>query len=178
MSQDETKDTFTKLNEAMPAEVCENHERILKERDEFKAKADEFHDKFLRTKAEMDNFHKRIERELENTRKFAVERILKELLPVIDSLDQGLHIAKNTPDAMEAMQEGMSLTLKMLLEVMQKFGVQVVEPNGEKYDPHLHEAMSIIAHPETDAGMVIQVIQKGYALHGRVIRPARVIVSK
>jgi molecular chaperone GrpE len=178
--KNDIKDTFSQLNEVIaPNESTEiSLDELITQRDEAEAKAKEYQDKFLRAKADMDNFHKRIEREIDNTRKFAVEKMIKELLPIMDSLEQGLQIAINSEDAFEAMHEGISLTLKMFTEVMMKFGVQVVAPTQEKYDPHFHEAMSMIAHPETPSGFVIEVIQKGYTLHGRVIRPARVIVAK
>lgn len=183
---DHKKDTFSQLSEEMPSvkesEMVESpelsNEEMATELQEFKQKAEENWQKVLRVTADMDNFRKRMERELSNAHKYGVDRIIKELLPVVDSLEQGLQISVAEVDAVKAMHEGMSLTLKMLLDVLGRFGVKVLNPEGEAYDPHLHEAMSMIPTPDVKAGIVVQVIQKGYALHERVLRPARVIVSK
>lgn len=154
---------------------------LTEERDAFKAQANDFKDKFLRAKADMENYHRRIQEELEKTKKYASERVWRDLFPILDSFEQALQVNADAKDAMLSMQEGISLTLKMFLDVMTKFGVEVINPQDAVYDPHLHEAMTVIPHPDQDAGksgIVLEVIQKGYRLHGRLLRPARVVVSK
>ena len=183
----EEKSTFSQLNEEMPnlkedesVTVDESSEaELLAEVEDLKRKVEEKNNLYLRAAADKDNFRKRMEREIDGARKYAVEGIIKELLPVLDSMEQGLDIAgKDADETIKSMHEGMLLTIKMLHDVMNKFGVEALNPEGEVYDPHVHEAMSMIEQPDCKSGVIIQVIQKGYQLHGRVVRPARVIVSK
>jgi len=129
-------------------------------------------DALLRTRAEMDNLQKRAERELEKSRKFAVESLLKDLVPVIDTLDQGIEAAG------EGGAEGLSLTRKLLLDTLKRYGLDVVDPSGEPFDPQWHEAMSMAPSEEHAADQVINVLQRGYRLHDRLVRPARVIVAR
>ncbi len=126
----------------------------------------------LRTRAEMDNLHKRAERELEKSRKFAVESLLRDFVPVIDSLDQGIEASG------DAGSEGLELTRKLALDTLKRYGLEVVDPGGEVFDPQWHEAMSMFASDEHESGQVITVLQRGYRLHDRVVRPARVIVAQ
>ena len=126
----------------------------------------------LRTRAEMDNLHKRTEREVEKSRKFAVESLLRDLVPVLDTLDQGIEAAG------EAGSEGLSLTRKMLLDMLKRYGLEVVDPTGQSFDPQWHEAMSMLPSEDHDSEQVISVLQRGYRLHDRVVRAARVIVAK
>lgn len=129
-------------------------------------------DALLRTRAEMDNLHKRAEREVEKSRKFAVEGLLKDLVPVIDTLDQGIEAAG------ESGAEGLVLTRKLLLDTLVRYGLEIVDPLGEAFDPQWHEAMSMLPSEEHASDQVIQVLQRGYRLHDRVVRPARVIVAQ
>jgi len=126
----------------------------------------------LRTRAEMDNLHKRAEREVEKSRKFAVESLLRDFVPVIDSLDQGIDASG------DAGSEGLELTRKLALDTLKRYGLEVVDPDGEAFDPQWHEAMSMVASDEHESGQVITVLQRGYRLHDRVVRPARVIVAQ
>jgi molecular chaperone GrpE len=132
-------------------------------------------DALLRTRAEMDNLHKRSEREIEKTRRYAVEGLLRDLVPVIDSLDQGL---ESVADADGTASEGLSLTRRLLLDTLVRYGLTVVDPLGERFDPQWHEAMSMQPSQEDAPDTVISVLQKGYRLHDRVVRPARVIVAR
>jgi molecular chaperone GrpE len=132
-------------------------------------------DALLRTRAEMDNLHKRSEREIEKSRRYAVESLLRDLVPVIDSLDQGVDSAEKA-DA--GMSEGMKLTRKLLLDTLNRYGLSCLDPVGERFDPQWHEAMSMQPSNEHPADAVITVLQKGYRLHDRLVRPARVIVSR
>jgi molecular chaperone GrpE len=143
-----------------------------------RAKADEHWDQFMRVTAELENTRRRYERELEAARKFALERFVSELLPVRDSLELGLTAARESQADAGKLHEGMDLTLKMLGDVMQKFGVAPVEPMGEPFDPNLHQALSIQPRDDVPANTVVVVVQKGYTLNGRLVRPAMVMVSR
>ncbi|SDK55307.1 nucleotide exchange factor GrpE [Billgrantia gudaonensis] len=133
-------------------------------------------DQALRAAAEAQNVRRRAEQEAEKARKFALEKFVKELLPVIDSLEKALDAMGE--DATEAHREGVSMTLKMQLDVLGKFGVEVIEPQGEPFDPQYHEAMAMVPNPEMEPNSVMEVVQKGYLLNGRLVRPAMVVVSQ
>lgn len=135
-------------------------------------------DKFVRVQAEMDNISKRAGRDLENAHKFALDKFVNELLPVWDSLEMGLDHADGGEFDPEKLKEGHELTLKMLSQIMQKFHVVQIDPVGEVFNPEQHEAMTLQPSDEVEPNYVLAVIQKGYLLHGRLIRPARVIVAR
>ena len=135
----------------------------------------------LRERADSDNLRKRFEREKESALKFGSEKLIKELLPVIDSLTLGLEAAKaheaEGRQALDHFIEGSAMTLKLLLDVLQKNGVSELNPVGEKLDPELHQALSAIPSPDAEPNTILHVAQKGYLLNGRVIRAAQVIVA-
>lgn len=135
----------------------------------------------LRAKAEELNIKRRTENEIANARKFALERFVSDLLPVIDSLELGLGIdisAHENNEQIKAYQEGLELTLKMFEDVLLRHNVEKVEPIGEPFDPSLHQAMSIQESLTAEPNSVIAVMQRGYKLSGRLVRPAMVVVSK
>ena len=131
----------------------------------------------LRMQAEMDNQRKRLVREQEKARKFALERIMKDLLQVRDSLEQGLALEEDAL-SVASLREGQELTLKMLGKIMQDHHLEAIDPAGQPFDPELHEAMTVLPSEELEENTVIEVIQKGYRLHDRLIRPAMVVVSR
>lgn len=133
-------------------------------------------DQALRAAAEAQNVRRRAEQEAEKARKFALEKFIKELLPVVDSLEKALDAMGE--DATEAHREGVAMTLKMQLDVLGKFGVEVIDPQGEPFDPQYHEAMAMVPNPELEPNSVMEVVQKGYLLNGRLVRPAMVVVSQ
>lgn len=133
-------------------------------------------DQALRAAAEAQNVRRRAEQEAEKARKFALEKFVRELLPVVDSLEKALEAMGE--EASEAHREGVSMTLKMQLDVLGKFGVEVVEPQGEPFDPQRHEAMAMVPNPGLEPNTVMDVMQKGYLLNGRLVRPAMVVVSQ
>jgi molecular chaperone GrpE len=141
------------------------------------ARADEYRNDALRARAELDNVQKRTAREIANAHKYALERFLTDLLPVKDSLELGYAAATGSSD-IGTLREGMELTLKLLDAVLEKHGVQVVDPVGEPFNPELHQAMSVQESTEVAPGTVVTVVQKGYVLNGRLLRPAMVIVAK
>lgn len=140
------------------------------------AKAVENRNSYLRAVAEMENYRKRTERELDNARKYAVERFAQELVGVGDSLEAGIAAATANPGP--AVLEGAKATLKQLQQAFDKAGIKVIDPLGLPFDPDWHEAMVAQESGEQPANTVLSVIQKGYSLNGRLLRPARVIVSK
>jgi molecular chaperone GrpE len=142
---------------------------------EAQAKADENWNLYLRAAAEAENVRKRASRDVENAHRFALENFGRELLAVVDSLEIGL-AAADSADA-DALREGSEATCKLLKTTLERFGIEEVDPEGEPFDPELHEAMSMMPAPNAEPGSVVQVIQKGYALNGRLLRPARVIVA-
>jgi molecular chaperone GrpE len=140
-------------------------------------KADEHWNQILRLQAELDNLQKRSERELANAHKYALERFSQELLPVRDSLEMGLSAFTESNVDTDKLQEGVDLTLQMLAGVMEKFGISEVNPLDEPFNPDLHQAMSMQEREDVAPNTVVTVVQKGYLLHDRLIRPALVIVS-
>lgn len=141
-----------------------------------KARADENWERYLRAAAELDNVRKRAERDVENVRKFALERFATELLAVKDSLELGLAAGEETADV-QGLIEGTRTTLRQLAGVLERFGVAEVNPEGEPFDPELHEAMTTQPSADVEPGTVLTVYQKGYTLNGRLLRPARVVVA-
>ncbi len=140
------------------------------------AKADENWDKYLRAAAELENVRKRATRDVDNARKFAVERFAAEMLAVRDSLELGLQ-ADTKADA-EQLKAGSEATLKLLSTSMERFGVVEIDPQGEPFDPECHEAITMQPSGDVEPGTVLTVFQKGYTLNGRLLRPARVVVAQ
>ncbi len=134
-------------------------------------------DKVLRAHAEMENIRRRAQKDVENAHKFALERFANALLPVLDSLEKAVEVSGES-DEVKVMAQGVTLTMKMLVDTLEKFGVIQIDPIGEVFDPNKHEAMAMSPNPEMDDNMVMNVFQKGYELNNRVIRPARVLVVK
>ena len=135
-------------------------------------------DSVLRIKAEMENLRRRTELDVEKAHKFALEKFVNELLPVLDSLDRALEVADKDNDAMAPMIEGIELTRKSMLDVVAKFGVQVVADIDVPMDPNVHQAIAMVESDDVAAGNVLMVMQKGYTLNGRTIRAAMVSVAK
>ena len=135
-------------------------------------------DKLLRIQAEMQNLRRRAEQDVERAHKFGQEKFSSELLVVMDNLERALNAASEHDDeVVKAIHEGVNLTLKSFADCFAKFNIEEVDPMGEPFDPALHQAMSIQENGEVEPNTVIAVMQKGYTLHGRVLRPAMVVVS-
>ncbi|ELV2845344.1 nucleotide exchange factor GrpE [Enterobacter cloacae subsp. cloacae] len=135
-------------------------------------------DSVLRIKAEMENLRRRTEQDVEKAHKFALEKFVNELLPVIDSLDRALEVADKANPENAAMIEGIELTLKSMLDVVRKFGVEVIADTDVPLDPNVHQAIAMVESEDVEAGKVLGVMQKGYTLNGRTIRAAMVTVAK
>lgn len=162
------------------AEILVSREELdllQRDLDQALAKADEHWKLYLGAHAEMENLRKRTERDVQNAHKFALERFFNELLPVRDSLELGLAAANGAVDIAQ-LRQGVDLTLKQLAAAMEKFGVREVNPLNAKFDPNLHEAMAMAPTDQAEPNTVIQVVQKGYILNERLIRPAKVIVAQ
>jgi len=143
--------------------------------------AERFRDATLRAEAEMQNLRRRTEREVEHAVKYGVEKLVQNLLPVVDSLEKAIESAEQSDadsEATLAIIEGMGLCQRLFLDVMLKEGVAVIDPHGEPFDPNLHQAISMVESPEVEPNSVIAVVQKGYQLNGRLVRPAMVMVAK
>ena len=150
---------------------------LQKEVEEHKRRAADHLDKALRAQAELDNVRKRTARDIESAHKYALERFVTELLPVMDSMEMGIASSAHVDDSV-SLKQGMELTHKMLAAALDKFGVKAFDPQGEKFNPNRHEAVSLQQAEGVEPGMIISVMQKGYELNGRLVRPAMVIVSK
>jgi molecular chaperone GrpE len=138
-------------------------------------KAQEHYDAWMYAKAEGENIRRRAHEDIDKARKFALEKFSSELLAVKDSMEAALAVETA---AVEDYKNGVELTLKQLTAVFEKFNVAEVHPVGEKFDPHKHQAISMVEHPDAEPNTVVQVLQKGYLLNDRVLRPALVMVSK
>jgi len=141
-------------------------------------KADEHYDQLVRAHAEIDNLKRRHSQELEKAHKYALDKFVAELLGVWDSLELGHSAAQHESADVDKLREGTELTLKMLSDVMNKFGVEQHDPEGEPFNPEFHQAMSMQARDDVPPNTVIAVVQKGYSLNGRLVRPAMVMVSQ
>ncbi len=135
-------------------------------------------DASLRAQADAQNIKRRAEQDVEKARKFALEQFCKELLPVIDNLERALEAAPADEDVVKPIAEGVELTLKSFADVLKKFKIEVVNPLGEPFDPQLHQAVSTVENPDVEPNTVTLVMQKGYTLNARLVRPAMVMVSK
>jgi molecular chaperone GrpE len=165
--------------DAKPAEP--EAEPIIEDENEFMIRLEEEkaknRDAILRMQAETENLRKRMARELERSRKFALEGVMKDLLQVLDSLERGLDVNDDSL-TVESLREGQQLTLKMLGKVMSDHHLEEIDPRGEAFDPEYHEAMTMLPSEEEDENTVLEVLQKGFKLHDRLIRPAMVVVSR
>jgi molecular chaperone GrpE len=140
--------------------------------------AAEARDAGLRAQADAQNVKRRAEQDVEKARKFALEQFSKELLPVMDNLERALEAAPENEELVRPIAEGVELTLKSFADALKKFKIEVVDPLGEPFDPQFHQAMSMVENPEVEPNTVTLVMQKGYVLNDRLLRPAMVMVSK
>ncbi|WP_460026846.1 nucleotide exchange factor GrpE [Methyloparacoccus murrellii] len=174
--QQETPDT-TATGTEVPAE--QDAPRDLTEQlNQLARQAEENWDKFVRTQAELENLKRRADKDVQDARKFGLEKFARELLSVADSLELGLSVETSDTPEVAKLREGMELTLRQLLATFEKFQLSPVNPEGEKFNPELHQAMAMQPTDEAEPNTVIKVYQKGYLLHGRLLRPAMVVVSQ
>lgn len=159
-----------------PTEYAEkDHVQLL---EDARGKADEHWDLYMRTQAELENLRRRAERDVQNAHKYGLERFVNELLPVMDSMELGMAAANGEDEAVKPLLEGMDLTLKMFQSVLEKMGITAVNPENEAFNPEFHQAMSMQETADAEPNTVLAVMQKGYVLNERLVRPAMVVVSK
>lgn len=161
------------------ADASESDEQdLLAELSKAQVTIKEYWEQIMRLNAEIENNRKRAQRDIENAHKFAVKNFVESLLPVTDSMEMGMAATLNENATLESIREGMNLTLDMFSQMMQKNGIQAIDPQGEKFNPEHHQAMTMQENDEVEANTVLAVMQKGYLLNERLIRPAMVVVSK
>lgn len=149
-------------------------QQLLKAQDTIK----DYWDQMMRLRAEIDNNRKRAERDVENAHKYALKSFVENLLPVIDSMELGQTAATADNATLESIREGSELTIGMFVQVLEKSGLEQVDPLGEKFDPERHQAISMIDVESAESNTVIEVMQKGFLLNDRLVRPAMVVVAK
>lgn len=159
-------------------EAADTVESLRARLDAAREEAERERDAALRARAEVENVRRRATRDVEQAHRFGVKGLVRELLPMRDSLELGIGAAREEGSTVEALAEGTEMTLRMLTAALEKFGAVEVDPTGEDFDPRFHEAMSMREAEGVESGKVIQVFEKGCLLHGRVVRPAKVIVSR
>ncbi len=179
---DQNQDTETEIDQSESGATDRaqmSTEELLLTLQDAEAKADDYWNQLLRAKAEMTNMQRRSERELESAHKFGLEKFVRELLPIKDSLEMGLAANEGQEAELEKVREGMEMTLKMFADAVAKFGLAEVNPVGQIFDPEFHQAMTTQPADEGVASnTVLTVFQKGYLLNDRLIRPAMVVVAK
>jgi molecular chaperone GrpE len=173
----ETIDTSaTSETEAKPEPAATEQSDLAAQLQEAQATVASQKEQVLRAQADVDNIRRRAAIDVEKARKFALEKMANELLPVIDNLERSLET--DPENTAPAMIQGVELTLKSFLAVIEKFGMTIVNPVGERFNPEWHQAISMVESAEHDSNTVITVMQKGYLLNGRLLRPAMVVVAQ
>jgi molecular chaperone GrpE len=181
MEESQAPQTETAVeNEVIEEAVAPDEDKaeLTKLLEDARAKADEHWDQLMRTRAEIDNLRKRNQRDLENAHKYALEKISQDMLQVWDSLELGYQATQDDGADIDKIREGTELTLKLLVDVMSRHGIEQVNPEGEAFNPEYHQAMSMQERDDVEPNTVVAVVQKGYLLNGRLLRPAMVMVSK
>ena len=186
--EEKTKDANELAAEERLAEATDSHdaeiveellaENTLSETEELQEQVSKANDQVLRIQAEMQNFRRRAERDVENAHKYALDKFTADLLPVVDNLERALSTIDAADEAQKAVNTGLELTLKTFIDVLSRFKIEVVDPAGQPFDAELHQAVSMVPNPELEPNTVMDVFQKGYTLNGRLVRPAMVVVSK
>ena len=177
---DQAENVAEQVAEALDTEESSEEESLEQRIEDLEQQLAKSQDDMMRTLAAMDNLQKRMERDVQSTRKFANEKIIKALIPVMDSFDKALEfVGKDDCEiTAEQMVEGTQMTQKILMQVLKDNGIQVIDPKDQKFDPELHEAMSMVEIPGVEKNTVVEVFQKGYSLNDRVIKAAMVVVAK
>ncbi len=178
-SSDETPidDSLNQQDTSTYLENATELEELKTQLEEAQTSAKESYDKMLRIQAEMENLRRRNAKDIESAHKFALEKFAKSLLEVVDSMSMGIKSMEDAEVTIETIKDGMDMTHKMLLSTLEKFEINSINPTGEELNPEKHEAISMVSVPDTKANTIIDVVQIGWELNGRVIRPAMVIVA-
>tara|TARA_Y100001970_G_scaffold175382_1_gene213921 strand:- start:939 stop:1496 length:558 start_codon:yes stop_codon:yes gene_type:complete len=175
-NDNEVNDITDETSDAIHADDAEMDDSVPVE-ENLQEKIDEQWDKILRLQAEIENLRKRNIKDIESAAKASIERVFQEIIPVIDSFEIGMTIDKETDDGIETFIAGQEATYKQFVSILDKFSIEVIDPKDMKFDSENHEAMSIVEDENIEPGYIVNVIQKGYRLQNRLLRPARVIVS-
>ncbi|MBQ0832033.1 MULTISPECIES: nucleotide exchange factor GrpE [unclassified Marinobacter] len=178
---DELKEAAEATVEEAQTGEPEAEQNEVSELDALSAQLQDSQEQMLRLQAEMQNVRRRAEMDVEKAHKFALEKFVKELLPVADSLEKAVESTEGHEDAGElvaSIRQGVEMTLSLFVSSLKKFNVEPLNPVGEPFDPQQHEAMSMVPAPDAEPNSVVAVVQKGYLLNGRVVRPAMVMVAK
>ena len=171
-------ETEEKLQTEVEADQSElSPEKNADQVEELQQKLNTLGEQLLREQAEMQNIRRRAQRDIESAHKYALEKFAGELLSVVDNLERAIDAIDAEDESQKAVSEGLELTLKTFIEVLAKYKVEAVEPEGQPFDADLHQAVSTVPNAEVEPNTVINVFQKGYTLNGRLIRPAMVVVS-
>lgn len=173
-------ETLVEDTQAAPEEAAEaaTEQDLVAELEAAREEAQHNKDRYLRAEAEMVNVRRRVEKDVENAHKYGQEKLVREILDVADNLERTLAAIETETAEVKPLKEGVEMTLKSLLDSFEKFSITVINPEGEPFDPQVHQAMSMVENPDMEPNTVMAVMQKGYALHGRLVRPAMVMVSK
>ena len=163
-------------NEEIEQELLQ--EEQLSETEQLQQQVADANDQVLRIQAEMQNVRRRVERDIENAHKYALDKFSADLLPVVDNLERALSAISVDDESQKAVAEGIELTLKSFIDVLTRFKIEPVDPAGQPFDANLHQAVSMVPNPDLEPNTVMDVFQKGYTLNGRLIRPAMVVVSQ
>lgn len=153
-------------------------DQLIAENEALKDEVATLKDQMLRVQADAQNVRRRAEKDVESAHKFGSEKIIKDFLNVADNLERAISSIDSDDEANKAISEGVELTLKSLVDALERHKAVAIHPVGEPFDPKLHQAMAMVPNPDLEPNTVMDVMQKGYSLHGRVIRPAMVVVSK
>jgi molecular chaperone GrpE len=173
-----TPDKVTDEEEDIAGIGQESVEQLEQELNESEQKLQDYYNEMMRSKAEIENVRRRAERDVVNARKFALEKFLGDLLPVIDSLGHALMCEFGDNAFAKSIHEGVEMTANMLNQTMERYGVKAIDPLGQPFDPNQHQAIGMEPAGDQAPNIVIRVMQKGFVLNERVIRPAMVVVSK
>jgi len=172
-------ETSEQDSETGDREIDRDPVEVLEEKlDEVKQEAAQSYERFLRTAAEFENYKKRTTREMDALRKYANEALLKDLLSAVDNLERAIHSSNDSESIESSVFEGIDMTLKELLKILEKYQVKPVEAEGKTFDPAFHQAFMTEENEEHPGNTVLREFQKGYTLHDRLLRPAMVVVSK
>ncbi len=171
-------DQVTLDSQSAETNEASSTEALLAEVESLRAELAQAKEQSLRAAAEAQNIRRRAEQDVEKAHKFGVEKIINDMLPVVDNLERAIDASTAEGVEVSSVVEGVELTLKTLVDGLNRQKVEPIDPEGEPFNPELHQAMTMVPNPDVEPNTVINVFQKGYTLHGRLVRPAMVVVSK
>lgn len=175
---EEAADAAAEATTESSAEGAPTVDAVQSEIENLNQQLSEAREQVLRAHADAQNARRRAEQDVEKAHKFGQEKLASDLLPVVDNLERALDAMNVSDEALKPIIEGVELTLKSLVDTLAKHKIESVNPVGEPFDPQLHQAMTMVESPDAEPNSVINVFQKGYTLHGRLLRPAMVVVAK